>query len=240
MNEKDRFDDLKERARSNAFAHREAMNENSLKDKIFFVIAISFSLISIFAIILSYINQNTLSEPDAEKFYTLLSSLDYALISIVATFISLITTIYSNHRRYGIIAEQHKFLQHSHIHIAQRSRAAKNLNLEPDDLSSLYTELQRGFEDIKVRGIEPQHEHFKKANKIEEYRKNSKREKAGIVKYFHEFISKIWKPNNKFETKVNEHKDICCAIGNNQKRHFLRLGRRKISSRGKRTYLHKH
>ena len=165
------IEELWNRARINAFAHREATNEYRRKDSIWFLATILFSLCSIFAIILSYITRNSIESPDSGKFYTLFSSLDYALFSIFATFISLITTIYSNHRRYSFISEQHRFIQNSYIHIAQKTRIAKSPTIDNTKLTELYNDLERDFADMKSRGIEPQDKHFNNAHKIVRDRK---------------------------------------------------------------------
>jgi hypothetical protein len=170
------IEELWSRARINAFAHREATNKYSRKDSIWFLLTILFSLISILSIILSYITQNGEIKSTIFEigFIKNLKSLDYALISIFATFVSLTTTIYSNHKRYSSISEQHKFIQNSYIHIAQRTRAAKNPTIRMEKLNALYDDLERDFADIKARGIEPQDEHFEKAHKIEKKRKKGK------------------------------------------------------------------
>lgn len=205
MSEEDKFykfKDLKERARTNAFAHREAMNNSRRKESLWYVITIATSLLSILFITLSYINKAM----EEVSFICL-------ILSIILAFVSLFATIFSNHMRYGIISEQHKFLQHSHISIAQRARSVKNLELNEEELTSLYVELQRAFEDIKVRGIEPQDKHFRKAHKIDKGRKEdispsnknnhfeTKRKTQGIIK---SLVSKILKLDNKFTSKEKQ------------------------------------
>jgi len=195
MNEEEEKEALKKliaelwsRARINAFAHRMATNENSWWDFGLFFATVLFSLIGIFSIIISYITRNDLI---MFKFLDSYSALDYAFISIAATFFSLMATIFSNHKRYGAIAEQHRFIQNSYIHIAQRTRPAKNPTISKEELTELHNDLERDFAMTKARGIEPQDKHFKKAEKIE---KNRRKNRAPLS-----FIEE----NDEPETEIN-------------------------------------
>jgi hypothetical protein len=156
------------RARINAFAHETASNDYSRKDSFWFLMAILFSLIGIFFIILSYITQNSPNKSDDYEIFGALlslSSLEYALISIVATFVSLIVTIYSNHKRFSYLSERHRAIQNDYLYIAQRTRAAKDPTIKEEDLIALYKSLEKDFADQKSRGIEPQDKYFDKAHK---------------------------------------------------------------------------
>ncbi|MDR0681146.1 MAG: hypothetical protein LBG15_04750 [Dysgonamonadaceae bacterium] len=149
------------RARINAFAHREAMNNSRFRESLWYVITISTSLLSMLFMTLSYINNNQSTV-----------SLFFLLLSIIFAFCSLFATIFSNHMRYSITFEEHKFTQNSYMLLAQRTRVAKNPTISKEKLNELYNDLERDFSDIKARGIEPQDKHFKIANKIFQERKD--------------------------------------------------------------------
>jgi len=157
--------ELWERARINAFAHREAMNKSRKRESIWYIITISSSLLSILFMNLSYINN--LNNSDNLPFV-------FLILSVIFAFVSLFATIFSNHMRYGITSEQHKFILNSYMHIAQRTRLAKKPNISTEKLLGFYDDLERDFADIKARGIEPQDKQFEKAEKIHEKRKQEK------------------------------------------------------------------
>ena len=148
------------RARINAFAHREVMNESRKKESGWYITTILSSLVSMLGITLTYITKDSLS-------------LFFTIISIIFAFVSLFATILSNHKRYGIISEQHEFILNSYMHIAQRTRLAKDPTISTEDLKALYEDLEKDFADIKSRGIEPQDKHFIKAHEIEREREEN-------------------------------------------------------------------
>jgi hypothetical protein len=173
------------RARINAFAHEVAAYDYNRKDSLWFFATILFSLISIFFIIISYITQNKLDDNISKIFHALLvfPTLDYALFSIVATFFSLIITIYSNHERFSYLSERHRAIQNNYIYIAQRTRIAKDPTIKEGELIALYKGLERDFADQKSRGIEPRDKYFDKAHKI--YEKIKKNPISSEAQSFH-------------------------------------------------------
>lgn len=109
-------------------------------------------------------------------------------------------------KRYSFISEQHRFIQNSYIHIAQRTRAAKDPTITQQQLSILYEDLERDFADLKSRGIEPQDKHFIEAHKIIE-----KRKKDGTSSKALSFD--ITETDSNPETDKN--KKICCCFKTN-------------------------
>ena len=125
------------------------------KDSNYYKHSIISSLGSILFIILGYISQDC----------TFLN-ISFTILSIFSAFYSLFYTIFGNHKRYGFITEEHKYLMNSYQYISQRSREAKLNTKTKEELEILLDDLQRDFSLLKVRGLEPSDEHFDKAHKI--------------------------------------------------------------------------
>lgn len=154
---------LWQRARINAFAHKIALEEAEKNESRNYKFVIIFSLLSILFIILSsYANQISKSFILSFCIFNHIKTLDYNLLSILCAFISLAYTIISNHKRFGIVAEEHRFLQNSYQHIAQRAREAYFPTKNIGDLEALIDDLERDFSLLKARGREPSDSDFEK------------------------------------------------------------------------------
>ena len=151
-NIKEVIEQLWYRARINSLAHKESMYYFGRRDTVWYIISISTSLLSILFIICGYIYKA--------------DNVLYTILSILFAFFSFFSTVFSNHKRYGFITEEHKYLMNSYLYISQRSREAKLNTKTKEELEILLDDLQRDFSLLKVRGLEPSDEHFDKAHKI--------------------------------------------------------------------------
>lgn len=154
-NIKDIIEQLWYRAKLNSLAHKVSMYYFEEKDSNYYRLSILSSLASILCIILGYIFNKC-------PFL----NISFTILSVFSAFYSLFYTIFGNHKRYGFITEEHKYLMNSYLYIAQRSREAKLSTKSNDELEILLDDLQRDFSLLKVRGLEPSNEHFKEAHKI--------------------------------------------------------------------------
>ena len=160
------------RARMNAFAHKEAMLDYSAKETVLFRKTIQASLGSILAIIIVYIFTTLKTEkPDSISIcsFTIPTSffiISFTFSSIVLTILSLFWGVISNHNRFGIRAEEHKYLLNSYQHIAQRAREVKWPHKPENEIIELLKDLERDFALLKARGSEPLDKHYDTAKEV--------------------------------------------------------------------------
>lgn len=173
------------RARINAFAHKEAMLEYSREETNFFRKTILTSLGSILSIIVVYIISTSKSESINLYYFEINNSyliVFFTFISIILTVWSLYLGIMSNHNRFGIRAEEHKYLLNSYQHIAQRAREVKWPDKPDDEIVELLKDLERDFALLKARGSEPLDKHYDMAHNV--FRKVKKDKDTSVAQSF--------------------------------------------------------
>lgn len=160
------IEQLWRRARINAFAHKVALEDYEKQDTVFYKKTIVTSLGSILSIIIVYI-LSTISDFNIYGFNTVPTlKVIFTLASVSLTVASLYYGIMNNHGRYGIKAEEHKFLLHSYQHIAQRAREVKWPDKPSNEVIELLKDLERDFALLKARGNEPRDKHFDTAHEL--------------------------------------------------------------------------
>ena len=160
------------RARINAFAHKEAMQDYSKGETRNFQWIIITSLLSILFIIIMYVKTTMDGHPSKSTDGTIpVNETDYwviiwTLLSIITSIGSLYFAIMGSHHRYGIRAEEHKYLMNSYQHIAQRAREVKWPDMPSDEIIALLKDLERDFALLKARGSEPLDIHYVNAHNV--------------------------------------------------------------------------
>lgn len=162
------------RARSNAFAHREAAEEFAREAKRLFVAQLLFGMLSIFFVILLYITLPTEGggveiSPTTAKFV----SGSFTLASVIFSILSLSAGIVQNYLGYEKSQILHNHNQHSFLHIAQRAREVKFIGIDEARAEAILEDLERDFQILKARGTEPADRHFASGDKLLEQIKSS-------------------------------------------------------------------
>lgn len=120
-----------ERARSNAFAHREAAEEYSRKATKLFKSQLISGMLSVFSIILLYITLPTDGGGvEVSKTLTKIISGVLTLTSVGLSIYSLMEGIIQNYLGYEKLQILHDHNQHSYLNIAQRAREVKFFGID--------------------------------------------------------------------------------------------------------------
>jgi len=168
------IEEIWRRARINAFAHREAFESFTTRALVIRGFQIAFTLLSILLLILFYLA----SSADGEMLKLVgidrkVITVGLTILSILFTFIALFLDIGGAELEWKLQAAEHRFLLGSYQHIAQRARECKWPDRPYDDLVELLRDLERDFQLLKARGMEPSDRFFVKANKLfEEVRRD--------------------------------------------------------------------
>jgi hypothetical protein len=158
---RDQVKQIWERARSNAFAHREAAEEYAQEAAELFVRQLYSGMLSVFSIILLYITLPTDSGGvEVPVIWTKVLSGILTLTSVGLSIYSLMEGIKQNYRGYEKLQVLHDHNQHSYLSIAQRAREVRFFGIDEDRAMSILEDLERDFQLLKVRGIEPANRHF--------------------------------------------------------------------------------
>jgi hypothetical protein len=149
------------RARSNAFAHREAAEEFAEKAHKLFKLQLWLGMLSMFSIILLYITLPTDGGGvEISRLTTRILSGGLTLTSVGFSIASLVAGILQNYLGYEKLQILHDHNQHSYLHIAQRAREVKFIGISEERAESILEDLERDFQLLKARGMEPANRHF--------------------------------------------------------------------------------
>jgi hypothetical protein len=150
------------RARINAFAHRAAHEECSQQARGYFRREILASLVAILLVILVYLFSTELNDHLTKSL-----GLDIQILSILATFGSIVATLYSlyqsvmaNYEKLDVRGARHAHLLNLYQFIAQRAREVKWPDMPSEDVIALLKDLERDFALLKATGSEPEDRHF--------------------------------------------------------------------------------
>lgn len=167
------------RARINAFAHRSAAEQYTQRAKLYFQGEIVATLFSILCVIVVYslATDIPVHPPTANVNGTSAAvvantspfdgwKMTFTLLSISLTLVALYLSVMASHQKLDVCAEAHRHLLNSYQYIAQRAREAKWPDLPEADVVALLKDLERDFQLLKARGVEPDDRHFDKAHLI--------------------------------------------------------------------------
>lgn len=165
------IENIWKRSRINAFAHKIAAESHSKKATWLFTSGLISSVLSILFVILVYLFNSSDMEA-AQKLTTSLgidqqiATLFFALCSIIFTLISVVLNVIGNTRKFEVKSTEHSFFCNSYQYIAQRAREANWPDKPYEEILELLKDLERDFQLLKARGIEPSDSHFDKATNI--------------------------------------------------------------------------
>lgn len=146
--------DVWKRARINAYAHRAAADRFEKWGVVFFSAQILAALLSVIFVI-----QVNLSESqDCRNLFTILSA-----VAAIAAIFFCVTSAYC---KFDLRSQEHNFLLGSFQHIAQRAREAKWPDKPYDEMLELLRDMERDFQILKARGIEPRDKDFQHSHKV--------------------------------------------------------------------------
>ena len=159
------------RARTNAFAHRNASERYKNSSSKWFFAQIAFSVMSIFSVLLLYVIAG-----DHQSFTTLLGSFIetglaqplLTLISVLSSLLALVTSVIQNHGGYDRLHMSHNHNHHSYLYLAQRAREVFFPGISIERAMSILEDLERDFQTLKVRGQEPSDVDFDASHKVQE------------------------------------------------------------------------
>lgn len=183
---KELIEEIWNRARINAFAHKVASEEFWEKYFRYRMLQVSLGMGSILFTILVYFaasNRGLYNEQASYNNYDGFSSLfiyvvsnyifTYNTLSIIVTLLSILCTcaafvidVLLNESRLSSSAEEHRFYMNSYQYIAQRARECFWPGRPLSDGVELLKDLERDFQLMKARGPEPSDAHFLKAAKL--------------------------------------------------------------------------
>jgi ABC-type multidrug transport system fused ATPase/permease subunit len=151
------------RARSNAFAHRAAAESYLAKANNLFTKTVVAGLASIIFVILVYIVSSTSIIPPK---VSVIFSIVFTLASVLTSVMSLFWGISQSYYGFERLHQQHDHNQHSYLLIAQRAREVAFPEINLARAVAVLEDLERDFQILKVRGREPEAEHWRTGNAI--------------------------------------------------------------------------
>ncbi|MGH8654010.1 MAG: hypothetical protein ACREYE_18405, partial [Gammaproteobacteria bacterium] len=149
-----------QRARINAFAHREASNEAATSAHKYFKREVGSALSGIFFVVLAYVFST--SDHDLYRIPSTVST----LAAVVMTLISLYFSVLTHRLKLDVKEVQHERLVNSYLYLAQRTREAQWPAQTEEGVDTLLKDLERDFQILKATGTEPQNHHFERAQEI--------------------------------------------------------------------------
>ena len=150
-----------QRARINAFAHRNAEERLKRKAQELLMSEVALALLSIlFIIVVGLVSSN--EEPHVSKGQVL----GFTIASVVCALGALLCTVINASFKFEAEAEFHAHLQARYQYIAQRSRQVKWTGRPPETVCNLLRELETEFSLLKVVGKEPRDVDFIEATRI--------------------------------------------------------------------------
>lgn len=150
------------RARSNAFAHREAAEEYKKLSSEYFRRQVFAGIGAILLVLLAYIS-STFEKTWVTAFQL---PLIFTIGSVFSAAFSLYQTIMQNYFGYEILYKTHDLNQHSYLYLSQRAREVQWPDIGLEKAIATLEDLERDFQTLKVRGSEPSNEHFNRGNGV--------------------------------------------------------------------------
>lgn len=160
-----------DRARSNAFAHRYAAENYRGRATALFVLQTVFGILGILLVLGVYIVSSS------EKVSFVDNEVDTIILTfsaVVASILSLFSSILQNYLGYEKLEQLHDHNQHSYLHIAQRAREVRFPDIAKGRSTEILQDLERDFQVLKARGKEPSDRHFTAGDLLLEKIENSK------------------------------------------------------------------
>jgi len=154
------------RARMNAFAHKIAARRAQGWETIFVVASVVLALAAITSVILLYVlsaplNLQGAGEAELETLSNWGTVFTLGSVGFTITGIGLQTL--QVHFRFGVKSTQHLHYLGSFQHIAQRSREVEWPGMPYEQMAELLRDLERDFQLLKARGLEPRDSDFDEA-----------------------------------------------------------------------------
>lgn len=170
----DHVSDIWARARTNAFAHREAAAEYSEKSKDLTRRQLWLALGSLFSIILlGVIVQVDGADESIPGWIVTAAGAILTITSVSFSMGSLLAGAYQAIQRFETLQALHDFKHHSYLNICQRTREVTFIGVSEGRAMAILEDLERDFQSLKIRSPEPEDRHFKKGDELFEQRKKS-------------------------------------------------------------------
>lgn len=170
----DHVSDIWARARTNAFAHREAAAEYAKKSKELTVRQLWLGLGSLFSIILlSVILQANGSDATLSSLAVTILGAILTTTSVCFSMGGLFVGAYQGIQKYETLQALHDFKHHSYLNICQRTREVTFFGVSEEKAMAILEDLERDFQSLKIRSPEPEDTHFEIGDELFEKRKKS-------------------------------------------------------------------